>query len=317
MRPCNLLSRLASLLVAAAVALPSSTAATSSSLLELHNLVRRASAGSGAPNASLVDTARMGLLSSQRASWEQGTAQSALLEYDAGSWSVFAGGHGNGPPYRPGFQPSETPDGVPLAVLSMAYHSATAQDGMGKLGMSITGDENMTDGSALDSASCGDGVLLAAFVAKQINATRGFWINAAQDQLDYVLNEAPRTEAGAISHRTRTVALWSDAVYMMPPFLAAYGLYTNNQSLLQTAYDQIRLYRQAMRFPDGPGEGLWGHILAYNANGTARWLDGQAWTTGEGWVAAGMLRTLASIAQSPYSTQMASQKADLVAWTKE
>ena len=31
---------------------------------------------------------------------------------------------------------------------------------------------------------------------------------------------------------------------MVPPFLAYYGVVTGNQSLLQAAYDQCRLYRQ-------------------------------------------------------------------------
>lgn len=142
-------TRIASLLVAA-------TCAHATALMEFHELARRASAGS--PNVSLVETARMSLMSSQRAAWEQGTAQAALLEYDAGGWSVFAGGQdGRGPPYRPGFQQSQWATAPPMNVLSMAYHSATAQDGMGKLGSTVTGDEDEDDGPALDSASCGEG----------------------------------------------------------------------------------------------------------------------------------------------------------------
>lgn len=34
----------------------------------------------------------------------------------------------------------------------------------------------------------------------------------------------------------------ADGVYMGPPFFALYGLMTNNQTLLQLAYDQVRLY---------------------------------------------------------------------------
>lgn len=159
-------------------------------------------------------------------------------------------------------------------------------------------------------------MLLAAFIAREINSTQGYFIAAAQDQLNYTLKGVPRAPSGAISQRTRAVALWADAMYMMPPFLAAYGLYTENSTLLQMAYDQIGLYRQALQYQSGPGKGLWGHIVSV-VNGTSKWQDDNAWTTGEGWVTAGMLRTLASIAQSPFSEQMETQKANLVAWTKE
>lgn len=41
------------------------------------------------------------------------------------------------------------------------------------------------------------------------------------------------------------------------PFIAAYGAVTNNQTLLQLAYDQCRLYRDSLRLPEA---GLWAHI---------------------------------------------------------
>lgn len=276
----------------------------------LHTLYRRAS---GNVNQTLVETAKMSLMASQRASWEQGTAQTAWTEYDAAQWSVFAGS-GSGPPYRPAHE-NLNAGGVPMAVLSMAYHSVTAQDSLGKLASAITGDENATSGSAVDSASTGESVLLGAWLSGQINSSSGYWIEAAERQLHYLLQVAPRTPSGAISHRSANRQLWSDAVYMLPPFLASYGLYTRNQSLLQAAYDQVRLYRDGLRLSSGPAQGMWGHILI--AGNRSTWQDASAWATGEGWVAGGMLRTVAAIAQSPYSSQMASQKRDLIAWTKE
>lgn len=276
-----------------------------------YSLIRRASTDG---NSSLVETAKMSIMTSQRASWEQGTAATAWMEYDAGGWTVFAGA-GTGPPYRPGHIRHNVP-GVPMAVLSMAYHSVSSQDRFGKLASTITGDENATDGSSLDSASAGESVLLASFMAGEVNTSSGFWIEAAERQLQYVLTDALRLRNGAISHRISQLQLWSDAIYMLPPFLASYGLYTDNQTLLQMAYDQIRLYRDGMRLHSGAGEGLWGHVLV-SLNGTNKWLDGSAWATGEGWVAGGILRTLAAIAQSTFSLQMSSQKQDLLIWTRE
>jgi len=39
--------------------------------------------------------------------------------------------------------------------------------------------------------------------------------------------------------------------------------------------------------------------------------------SGNGWSTAGMVRTLASIAQSPFSSEMVQQKTDLAEWTNE
>ncbi|PWN92302.1 hypothetical protein FA10DRAFT_89659 [Acaromyces ingoldii] len=101
---------------------------------------------------------------------------------------------------------------------------------------------------------------------------------------------------------------------MGPPFLALYGLMTNNQTLLQMAFDQCRLYRDALRIPSGDAQGLLRHIV--NATGTEG-NDPGAWLTGLGWASAGMLRVLATITQSSFNTQMADQTANLVSWVEE
>lgn len=69
----------------------------------------------------------------------------------------------------------------------------------------------------------------------------------------------------------------SDFVYMVPPFLAYYGLLTNNQSLITDAYTQIKLYRNYLR--DTSAGNLWAHIvLGNNSNGVAN--DPGHWSTG-------------------------------------
>lgn len=266
-------------------------------------------------NGTMTNVAKMGMLTGQRASWEQGVGQSALLELDFPGYSVFTSSSG-GPAFRPGHE--RNPTNPPVSVVSMAYHAASRQDSLGRLAFQITGDEARNAGSSLDGASAGSEVLLAAWIAGQINSQTGeqgtgFYIEAAQRTLDLVLNRTPKARSGAISHRYTEVALWSDAMYMMPPFVAYYGMLTRNQSLMQTAYDQIRLYRNSMRITDGAGQGLWGHILL--GNGT--WSDGGAWCTGNGWVSAGMLRVLATIEQSQSSLAMVDQKQDLIDWINE
>lgn len=64
---------------------------------------------------------------------------------------------------------------------------------------------------------------------------------------------------------------------MGPPFIAFYGGTTNNQTLLQTAYDQVRLYRNALLI-DGPTGKLWAHIYS---DDTKSFDDEGIWGTGE------------------------------------
>ena len=45
---------------------------------------------------------------------------------------------------------------------------------------------------------------------------------------------------------------------MVPPFLAYYGAMTGNQTLLQEAYNQIKLYRNYLR--DISANNVWKHI---------------------------------------------------------
>ena len=59
---------------------------------------------------------------------------------------------------------------------------------------------------------------------------------------------------------------------MVPPFLAYYGVMTQNQSLVAEAYNQIKLYRSYLLDPDAGN--LWRHIEL----GTR--VDDGHWSTG-------------------------------------
>lgn len=66
----------------------------------------------------------------------------------------------------------------------------------------------------------------------------------------------------------------SDFVYMAPPFIAYYGILQGGDDeprLLMTAYDQCRLYRDALH---DPASGLWRHVVYGN------WQDNSHWATG-------------------------------------
>ncbi|KAG1735183.1 Six-hairpin glycosidase-like protein [Suillus lakei] len=243
---------------------------------------------------SVAGDIRSVMLASIRTSWEQGTAAGSMLEFDDPEYSVFGSS-------------SCISDGkFPLSTLQLAYSAVVRQSSDGRLSQEI-GDAQ--DGAALDGASAGSAVLLALPDASRSN----YWLDAADAQLDFILNVAPRTSTGAISHRVDSRQYWADGVYMGFPFIAYFGAVTNNATLLQIAYDQCRLYRDALIL-DGPTGKLWGHIYS---DDTKEWIDKGIWGTGNAWAALGMLRVAVTIQKTEHSSDMASQIADLTSWIQE
>lgn len=164
------------------------------------------------------------------------------------------------------------------------------------------------DGAVGDPASIGPAVLLANWTKTDL--TNNAYSIAAGEQLDYLLNHAPRTPQGAISHRTDQAQLWADFVYMAPPFIAYFGALQGGETelaLLQIAYEQCSLYRDGLR----DDVGLWRHI----AQGT--WQDNTHWATGNGWAAAGMLRVLQTLIHSSQASSFTAQSANLTSWIQE
>lgn len=97
------------------------------------------------------------------------------------------------------------PDSLTTALVPFF---AIARNVVSKRG-SATGVEPLilNDGSAGDPASIGMSVLLANWTG-QANGNGSDFASAARDQLDFVLNVAPRTPDGAISHRVSIIQLW-------------------------------------------------------------------------------------------------------------
>lgn len=101
---------------------------------------------------------------------------------------------------------------------------------------------------------------------------------------------------------------------------------TNNATLIQLAYDQCRLYRTALR---DPSTGLWQHIVLGSWQDYGIWGTGEhstltqkdwtwahpLWThAGNAWAAAGMIRVLATIQNSPFAASFTTQTALLSTW---
>jgi rhamnogalacturonyl hydrolase YesR len=187
----------------------------------------------------------------------------------------------------------------------------------------------LKDDAAGDPASLGVAVLLANATTGDATYNGETYGAAAEAQLNFLLYDVPRvssnfgqtrrffaerslslsqTAQGAISHRVNEAQLWADNVYMVPPFLAYYGALTNNQTLLDLAYTQISLYRDALRHSD---TNLWQHTVYGGV------VDSGMWATGNAWVVAGCARVIATIQRSSFASSMSSQVADLQSWASE
>ncbi|KAJ7273725.1 Six-hairpin glycosidase-like protein [Mycena haematopus] len=256
---------------------------------------------------SLADIAAVtqNLATGAQQSWELGTRAQALLDLYVSDFSVFSSTQL--PP--PTSVPSNTTSAI-APVFSIAHNVVSAL----KLNSSSPPTPLVTgDGAAGDPPSIGVAVLLANWTGQGSGDGLDYG-QAATSQLQYTLNVVPRTTDGAISHRVAQVQLWSDSVFMVPPFLAYYSVLTGNTTLLNEAYNQIKLYRSYLL--DSSAKNLWKHIVLGNDTQDAVNDEGH-WSTGNGWAAAGMLRVIATMKNSPYSKDFSSQQKDLASWVKE
>ncbi|CAA7268296.1 unnamed protein product [Cyclocybe aegerita] len=213
-------------------------------------------------------------------SWEFGTASEALLElYDA-PYSVYG----------------EKP--FPIPWLSPSPHSRVYSPALDYAKQNIvigTPPNGLSDGDGAvgDPASLGVVALLLGVGDEKYRV-------AAEEEIDYLLEGAPRWHNGAVSHRAAYAELWADFIYMAPPFLAYYGAAMSNATVLRAAVEQCRLYHQVLltnttspayspaKQPQSTA-GLWVHIVGpENA-------DPGLWSTGNAWAAAGMMRVLATV----------------------
>lgn len=136
------------------------------------------------------------------------------------------------------------------------------------------------------------------------------YLAAIERQIDHLLHITPRLHNGAISHRTSTASAWADFVYMVPPFLAYYGAYTQDIDMIREAVKQCRLYHALLSTETG----LWKHIVTVGqrAPGEREEDDAGRWSTSNGWAAAGMARVLATIYGSGRREQLREEQKILV-----
>ncbi|GJJ15870.1 hypothetical protein Clacol_010148 [Clathrus columnatus] len=169
--------------------------------------------------------------------------------------------------------------GFPADTLRLALSAAVRQTPDGRLSQQIN---DALDGAALDGASSGYAVLIGT--------------------INLIL-------IGPI-FLTRDVR--ADGVFVGFPFIAAYGAVASNLTVLNEAYIQCELYRNAL-IHSGPTGPLWAHIR--NDNGT--YADEGLWATGNGWAALGMLHVQQTIVKSSYASDFGPQVQNLTSWIKE
>ena len=275
------------------------------------------------------------LLCSQRSSWEQGILAQGLLEchlfFEASA--------------TPTPDPLKSaPYGFISWLYALAHDTLVRQAPDGRLAVLLNGD-GKSDAGALDPACIGPTLYYLCAVER---GHRGPGIDVAglsssfptlraptspsllddvERMLRYILEACPRSpvpqgskspdvstgqdrpwDRHLLSHRIDAVEIWSDSVYMLPPFLvSAAAFYSREPSCLVpstltpdstesswrcTAYELLRMGLQqvvlageVLQAPTGE----WSHIFDL----TAREFKRKAfWGVGNGWVCCGIVRIL-------------------------
>jgi len=188
---------------------------------------------------TLILKVKNAMLCLQRATWEQGVAMQALLEHRE---------------YE--------------MVILMAKDAVLRQAPDGRL--AILGEEFALSDAALP----GEAVLWAA---KKTNDQ--ILMNGFQKMLEYILTKAPRDKNGIIYHFSNIPQIWSDIMYMLPPFLAVAGKYD-----------------EAVKQITGPYSYLWDEkkkLLSHKWDCEKNAFERKdCWGVGNGWAAAGISRVI-------------------------
>ncbi|KAH9828543.1 uncharacterized protein C8Q71DRAFT_897577 [Rhodofomes roseus] len=187
-------------------------------------------------------------------------------------------------------------------IYALAHESVVRQAPDGRLSVLLNGDGS-TDPGAADPASMGNVICWLLAGGGGTQATRSTGVNAAsstlrdavEKQYRYIIMSCPRA-SGTFSHRIDCKQIWSETVYMLPPFLVATALsqirYNNgvNDSmtpafLIEYGLQQIVHAAKVLQAPSGE----WSHIYDFDAQDFKRkaW-----WGVGNGWACCGIVRVL-------------------------
>ncbi|PWN42184.1 hypothetical protein IE81DRAFT_323672 [Ceraceosorus guamensis] len=199
-------------------------------------------------------------------SWEFGTCMQAILEVYNPELSVYS------PKAFPNGRIPKVDASKIQALTYLRPHIQLDNDTL------VEGD-----GAAGDPASLGVGAIMIGQTVREYSA-------AATRQANHLLNVVPRYYNGAISQREAIAELWADQLSMTHPFLAYQAVATNNLTLLRyVALDIERQHQILVGNMTERGVGLWTHIVGPQSQTLG------IWSTGNGWVALGIARVLATM----------------------
>jgi len=209
----------------------------------------------------LAEKAKNAMLAMQRASWEQGVAVQAMIE---------------------------CADYDMLRLLVDAALVRQTNDGRSSM---LGSNNNVTD-----PVAAGYGILKCYELFGDNK-----YKQAADRLYDYCKNKAPRNEEGALYHLNNSREIWSDSIYMLPPFLAAYGDYDE-------CLKQIRGYRNCLWNPENR---LYSH--RWN-DGENRFINARFWGGGNGWAAAAfaIIYELLPDSEQTYKTEISAYLTELI-----
>ena len=210
---------------------------------------------------AVAEKAKNAMLAMQRASWEQGIAIQAMIE---------------------------CADYDMLRLLVNAAIVRQNRDGR----TSMLGSNN----NVTDPVAAGYGILKCHELLGDEK-----YKQAADRLYNYCKNIAPRNEAGAVYHLNDRREIWSDSVYMLPPFLAAYGDY-------EECLKQIRGYRACLWNTE---KKLFSHRWSDDENS---FINARFWGGGNGWAAAAfaIVYELLPADRQDYKTEIASYLTELL-----
>ena len=210
---------------------------------------------------AVSEKAKNAMLAMQRASWEQGVAIQAMIEC------------------------------ADCDMLRLLVNEALVrQNSDGRTCMLGSGN-NVTD-----PVAAGYGILKCHELFGDER-----YKQAADRLYNYCKNIAPRNEAGAVYHLNNHREIWSDSIYMLPPFLAAYGDYDE-------CMKQIRGYRTCLWNAD---KKLFSHRWSDDENG---FINAHCWGGGNGWAAASfaIIHELLPADRKEYKAEIATCLAELL-----
>ena len=191
------------------------------------------------------DRVKRALLAMQRHSWEQGVAMQAFWE-----------------------------EGDHALVAAMARDAVCRQLPDGRAAV-VGGDMGVTD-----PCCCGEALLSSA--NKTGDPALG---DGAARLLSWALKKAPRAKDGTVYHLLDRQQIWVDSIYMLPPFLAAAGEYT--EAFRQAEGMYMRLHDDAT----GLMRSRWDEAAA-------SFCAPEFWGVGNGWTLSGLTRLQALLPET-------------------